>query len=68
MPTMDGEQVLRWFATLARPYQLLVAAAVLVGMLSLMTALALSNPWFLLIAAFWFFLAPATVALADARE
>ncbi|MFB6229300.1 MAG: hypothetical protein ABEH88_12250 [Halobacteriales archaeon] len=65
---MDAEQILRWFAGLARPYQLLVAGAVLVGMMSLMTSMALSNPWFLLIAAFWFFVAPATVALADARE
>ncbi len=65
---MDGEQVLRWFAGLDRPYQLMVAASVLVGMMALMTSMALGNPWFLLIAAFWFVVAPGTVALASARE
>lgn len=65
---MGLEQYLRWFAELSQPYQLLVAGSVLVGMMALITAIGSRNPVFLLIAAFWFLVAPASVKFASARE
>jgi|APHM01.1.fsa_nt_gi hypothetical protein len=65
---MDVEQILRWFAELQRPYQFMIAGSVLVGMMAVITALGSRNPLFLLIAVFWFFVAPAAVKFASARE
>jgi hypothetical protein len=65
---MDTERYLRWFAELGLFYQILIAGSVLVGMVALMTSMALRNPVFLLVAVFWFLVAPAAISFASARE
>ena len=65
---MNAEQGIRWFAELSRPYQLMIAGSVLVGMMAVITALGSRNPLFLLIAGFWFLVAPAAVKFANDRE
>lgn len=65
---MDTERYLQWFAGLGLFYQILIGGSVLVGMVALMTSLALRNPVFLLVAVFWFLVAPATISFASARE
>lgn len=65
---MNTERYLRWFAELGLFYQILIAGSVLVGMVAVITSLALRNPVFLLVAVFWFLAAPATISFASARE
>jgi len=62
------EKYVLWFARLERFYQILVGAALLVGLAAVGTGVGTSNPVFLLVGVFWLLVVPAAVWAVSARE
>jgi len=62
------EKYVLWFARLERFYQILVGAALLVGLAAVGTGVGTSNPVFLLVGVFWLLVAPAAVWAVSTRE
>lgn len=62
------EKYVFWFAKLRRPYQILVAGALFIGIAAFGTAAATDNPIFLVLALFWLAVAPAVVWFASNQE
>lgn len=62
------EKYVRWFAGLGQFYQILTAGGLCLGLAAFATAVATTNPVFLLVALFWLAVAPAVVWLAARRD
>lgn len=62
------ESYVRWFARLGQFYQVLTAGGLCLGLAAFATAVATTNPVFLLVALFWLGVAPAGVWLAARRD
>jgi hypothetical protein len=62
------ERYLRWFARLGRFYQIVLTAAVLVGLLAIAASALADSPLFLLVGVAWLVGGSAVVWIADRRE
>lgn len=62
------EKYVRWFAGLDQYQQLLLAFGFVLGIAAFGTAAATDNPVFLVLAVFWFVVAPAAVWVIDSYE
>jgi hypothetical protein len=62
------ERYLRWFARLGRFYQIVLTAAVLVGLLAIAASALADSPLFLLVGVGWLVGGSAVVWIADRRE